>query len=71
MEGLIFGILQYLKKKLHLTNPLQNSGEFVKNQALIRAVRCFEIGQNLRNDVLVDMCSILADIGNYHLNSWN
>ena len=71
MEGLIFWILQYLKKKLHLTTPLQNSEEFVKNQALIRAVRCFEIGQNLRNDVLVDMCSILADIGNYHLNSWN
>ena len=71
MEGLIFGILQYLKKKLHLTTPLQNSEEFVKNQALSRAVRCFEIGQNLRNDVLVDMCSILADIGNYHLNSWN
>ena len=43
MEGLIFGILQYLKKKLHLTTPLQNSEEFVKNQALIRAVRCFEI----------------------------
>ena len=39
MEGLIFGILRYLKAKLHLTTPLQNSEEFVKNQALINLSR--------------------------------
>ena len=40
MEGLIFGILRYLKeKKLHLTTPFQNSEEFVKNQALINLSR--------------------------------
>ena len=39
MEGLIFGILRYLKTKLHLTTPLQNSEEFVKNQALINLSR--------------------------------
>ena len=40
MEGLIFGILRYLKKeKLHVTLPLQNSEEFVKNQALINLSR--------------------------------
>ena len=74
MEGLIFGILRYLKTKLHLTTPLQNSEEFVKNQALI----------NLSRQVLWDwskfarwctrghdLCSMLADIANYHLNSWN
>ena len=39
MKGLIFGILRYLKTKLHLTTPLQNSEEFVKNQALINLSR--------------------------------
>ena len=69
MERLIFGILRYLKKAT-FDHPLQNSEEFAKNQALINlSRRCFETGQNLRNDVHVDMCSILADIGNYHLNS--
>ena len=72
MEGLIFGILRYLKnnKSYILPTPLQNSEEFVKNQALINFSRqVLEIGQNLRNDLHVDMCSILADIANYHLNS--
>ena len=39
MERLIFGILRYLKKKVTFDHPLQNSEEFVKNQALINLSR--------------------------------